>query len=275
VTFVVMAAYEAAELLLLEVPRGTALWLAVLLHCLQVAAILGAAWVVLRALRQKAAHEEVLARMVETVVFAREQERRHVAYELHDAVSPLVVSAKQHAETARDVWTQDGPRAIAELARTIDHLQQAVVETRRLLRALRPSLDADGLGAAVRRSLDEAAQKAGWAVEFQEELGDGRLPAAVETAAFRIVQEALRNALKHAHAERVAVQLRREPGALRLRVRDHGVGFADGGTRSRGIGLVGMQERAQLLGGGCTIVSERGHGTTVDATLPLQAEGSS
>ena len=168
-----MAAYEAAEVLLLEAPRGAALWPAVLVHSLQVAVILAAAWVVLRALRERAAHEEALARLVESAVFAREQERRRIAYELHDGVSPLIVSAKQHAETARDLGADDAPRAAAELGRAIERLQEAVVEARRMLRALRPSsVDADGLAAAVRRALDEAARETGWTVRFEHDLGD-------------------------------------------------------------------------------------------------------
>ncbi len=271
-----MAAYEAAEVLLLEAPRGAALWPAVLVHSLQVAVILAAAWVVLRALRERAAHEEALARLVESAVFAREQERRRIAYELHDGVSPLIVSAKQHAETARDLGADDAPRAAAELGRAIERLQEAVVEARRMLRALRPSsVDADGLAAAVRRALDEAARETGWTVRFEHDLGDERLPAAVETAAFRIAQEALRNASRHARAERVEVGLGLEGGALRVTVRDHGVGFPAGAAPSRGLGLVSMQERARLLGGECVIESERGRGTTVDARLPLREEAPS
>lgn len=270
VTFVAMAAYEGAEVLLLEVPRGAALWLAVGVHSLQVAVILAAAWVVLRALRERAAHEEALARMVEAARFAREQERRRIAYELHDGVSPLVVSAKQHAETSRDLAATDPGRAASELTRAVERLQEAVVETRRMLRALRPSsVDADGLAAALRRVVDESAADAGWAVDFDEALGDDRLPAAAETAAFRIVQEAVRNASRHARAGHLAVSLRRDGGALRLTVRDDGVGFAPGAATERGLGLVSMQERARLLGGECHVASERGRGTTVDATLPL------
>ncbi len=267
-----MAAYEAAEVLLLEAPTGSAVSLTIVLHSLQVLAILAGAAGLLRALRQRAAHEEALARMVEKVLFAQEQERRRVAYELHDAVSPLIVSAKQHAETCRDAWSDDGVRARAELTRGIDRLQQCIVETRRMLRALRPSdVDADGLAVAVRRCLDEAAEEAGWTVAFEHDLSDDRLPAAVEMAAFRIAQEAVRNAARHARAERVEVQLQRGGDALRLRVRDDGVGFSAGDAPSRGLGLVSMRERAHLLGGACVVESARGRGTTVDVSLPLRA----
>lgn len=269
--FVGMAAYEGAEVLLLEAPTGGARPLAIVLHSLQVLAILAGAWGLLRALRQRAAHQEALARMVETALFAQEQERRRIAYELHDAVSPLIVSAKQHAESCRDGWSRDPDRARAELDRGVDRLSQAIVETRRMLRALRPpEVDADGLAVAVRRALDEGAEEAGWTVTFEHALGDDRFAPVVEMAAFRIAQEALRNAAKHARAERVEVRLSREGGALRLRVRDDGVGFAGEPSGGRGLGLVSMRERAALLGGSCGVESARGKGTTIDVTLPLR-----
>ncbi len=227
----------------------------------------------LRALRQRAAHEEALARMVEKVLFAQEQERRRVAYELHDAVSPLIVSAKQHAETCRDAWSDDGVRARAELTRGIDRLQQCIVETRRMLRALRPrtstptgSPSRSG-GASTRPRRRPAGPS-----HFEHDLSDDRLPAAVEMAAFRIAQEAVRNAARHARAERVEVQLQRGGDALRLRVRDDGVGFSAGDAPSRGLGPVSMRERAHLLGGACVVEEAReGRGTTVDVSLPLRA----
>lgn len=273
-TFLGMAAYEGAEVLLLEAPTGPGVSLTILLHSLQVLAILAGAWALLRALRQRAAHQEALARMVEKVLFAQEQERRRVAYELHDAVSPLVVSAKQHAETCRDSWSDDDARARAELDRGIERLRQAIVETRRLLRALRPTdVDAEGLAAAVRRVLDEAAEEADWTVAFEHDLGELRLPSAVEMAAFRVAQEALRNAAKHARAGRVEVRLQRAGDALRLKVRDDGVGFSAGEVPSRGLGLASMRERAELLGGSCHIESARSQGTTVEVSLPLRTEG--
>jgi signal transduction histidine kinase len=273
-TFVTMAAYETAEMWFLEAhPRSPGV-LGVALHALQVAVILVATRTVLRAWRDKTAHEEALGRMVEKVIFAQEEERRRVAYELHDGVSPLIVSAKQHVETCRDVGASDPARAAHELDRGVERLQQAIVETRRVLRALRPStVDADGLAAAVRRSLDEVSAAAGFTVAFEQNLGDDRLPPAVETAAFRITQEALANATRHAHASRLDVTLRREPDALYLEVRDRGDGFTEAAASPQGLGLTSMRERARLLGGECVIESERGAGTTVRARLPLQVAG--
>ncbi len=271
-TFVGMAAYEFVELRFLEAPRGAMAPFAVVVHALQVAVVLAAAYTVLRAWREKTAHEESLARMVEKVVFAQEEERRRIAYDLHDGVAPLIVSARQHVETSRDVSGADPARAAAELTRGVERLGQAIVEMRHVLRALRPStIDADGLAAAVRRSLDEAARDAGWTVRFADSLGDEALPAAVETAAFRIVQEAITNAARHARATSLEVELAREAGSVRVVVRDRGVGFAVSAVTSRGLGLASMQERARLLGGACVVEGDPATGTTITAHLPLRA----
>lgn len=268
-TFLATAGYEAVEARLLEASQHGPLALA--LHSLQVLAILAATWTVIRAWRERDRHEAALGRMVERVIFAQEEERRRVAYELHDAISPLIVGARMHVDTSREVRVEDPARAEVELARGAERLQQALVELRHVLRALRPSsLDAEGLAAAVRRSLDESAVAAGWTVQFDENLGDDRLPPAVEAAAFRIVQEALANATRHARADRVEVALRRDDDALDLAVRDHGVGVSDAPTR--GLGLDSMKERARLLGGACSVEGAAGEGTVVRARLPLRVE---
>jgi signal transduction histidine kinase len=224
------------------------------------------------ALREK---EDALAQAIEKVVFAQEQERRMIAYDVHDGLAQLIVSAKQHLDTCEDVWKTDPERAAGELERGLDRMSRAVEEVRRLLTALRPSLvDPIGLIPAVRASLDEVAREAGWAVTLTENLEDARLPAVVETSAFRIVQEALANALKHSRTRRVDVDLRRDGDALRITVVDHGVGFegAPGETPGRGLGLLGMRERARLLGGECAIESAPDRGTRVRVRLPLASE---
>lgn len=275
VTFLGMAAYEAAEMWMLEAPGSSALALSI--HALQVALILAATAVAFRAWRRKTAHEEALARLVERVVFAKDEERRRIAYELHDGISPLIVSAQQHLDTSRDLWTLDPPRARTQLDTGVARLNLAIVEMRRVLSALQPSVVASrGLGPAARQSLEETATEAGWAVAFHEDLGDARLPVAVETAAFRILQEALANVRRHARTERVEVELQRRADWLYLDVRDYGVGLpADEGRRSRGLGLLSMQERADLVGGSCAIENAADRGTRVRAQLPLWPAGGS
>jgi two-component system, NarL family, sensor kinase len=268
--FLVMASYELIEMWALERPRSV--WsLAGLIHALQVLGILAATGACLRAWRAKTAHEESLARMVEKVVFAQEEERRRIAYELHDGIAQLIVSAKQHLDTSADVWPEEPARASAELVTGLDRLERAIVETRRVLMALRPSAIATaGLERAVRQSLDEAAHESGFTVGLDAALGERPLPPAVETAAFRIVQEALANAARHARAPRVDVGLRCADGWLELEVRDDGIGFVPGVTQGRsGLGLTSMRERARLLGGTCRVESAPGRGARVQVRLPL------
>jgi signal transduction histidine kinase len=270
IAFVAMASYELLEMRTLE-PRGSRL--SVLLHAVQVLLILIATYTVLRAWRRRAAHADAMARLMEKVVVAQEEERRRVAYDLHDGVAQLLVSAKQHLDTYADMSAVAAARASQELAMGLDRLGQAITETRRMLLALRPApIDEAGLVAAARESLDQAAQEAGWSVGFTENLNGLRVSAAVETALFRILQEALANARKHADASRVDVTLRREGDWLVLEVRDVGRGLPAGAAAldGRGLGLSSLRDRARLLGGICTVRSQPGEGTLVQARLPLR-----
>ena len=268
-TFAALAAWEILEMLLLE-QRAVPLSLTLVVHSLQVTLILAATALALRAWRDKTARERALAALVEQVVVAQEKERRRVAYDVHDGVAQLVVSAKQHVDTATDLWTTDPGRAAGESAIAAERLGQAIVETRRILAALRPlAVDAAGLAGAARRSLDDVARDTGWPVTLVENLGGVRLPPTVEAAAFRILQEALSNARKHAGPTRIEVVLAREADRFHLDVRDHGVGLAESGE-ARGFGLASMQERARLLGGSCVVEPAPGGGTRVHAQLPIR-----
>jgi signal transduction histidine kinase len=268
--FAALAAWEILEMLLLERAPDTPLSLALVVHSLQVVLILAATALALRAWREKTAREGALGTLVEQVVVAQEEERRRVAYDVHDGVAQLVVSAKQHVDTAVDLWATAPERAASETAIAAERLAQAIVETRRILAALRPlAVDAAGLAAAARRSLEDVARDTGWSVSLVENLEGARLPPTVEAAAFRILQEALSNARKHAGTTRIEVVLAREADRFLLDVRDHGVGLARSGE-ARGLGLASMQERARLLGGSCVVEPAPGGGTRVHAQLPLR-----
>jgi signal transduction histidine kinase len=267
--FVALAAYELLEMRALEPARTS--WASWLVHAVEVLAILAASYAVLRAWRRKTAHGEAMARLMEKVVVAQDEERRRVAYDLHDGVAQLIVSAKQHLDTSADLWPTASERAARELSVGLERLDQAIVEIRRVLLALRPAIVEDlGLRAAARQSLGQTAQDVGWDVAFAENLGDARLPTAIENAAFRILQEALTNARKHAGARRVEVELRRDADCLVLAVRDSGGGLPAGGAGGRGLGLASMSERARLVGGTCAVRSEPGGGTLVHARFPLR-----
>jgi signal transduction histidine kinase len=268
--FAALAAWEILEMLLLEGRAKASLSLTLVVHSLQVALILAATAIALRAWRDKTARERALAALVQQVLAAQEDERRRIAYDVHDGVAQLVVSAKQHVDTATDLWSTAPAHAAGETAIAADRLGQAIAETRRILAALRPmAVEAAGLAGAARRSLDDVARDAGWTVSLVENLGGVRLPPTIEAAAFRILQEALANARKHAETTRIDVILAREADRFHLHVRDHGVGLHEPGT-TRGFGLASMQERARLLGGSCVIEPAPGGGTRVHAQLPLR-----
>jgi signal transduction histidine kinase len=268
--FAALAAWEILEMLLLEGSAKASLSLTLVVHSLQVALILAATALALHAWRDKTARERALAALVQQVVAAQEDERRRIAYDVHDGVAQLVVSAKQHVDTATDLWSTAPARAAGETAIAADRLGQAIAETRRILAALRPlAVETAGLAGAARRSLDDVARDTGWTVSLVENLGGVRLPPTIEAAAFRILQEALANARQHAETMRIDVILAREADRFHLDVRDHGVGLLEPGT-AQGFGLASMQERARLLGGSCVIEPAPGGGTRVHAQLPLR-----
>jgi signal transduction histidine kinase len=208
------------------------------------------------------------------VMLAHEDERRRITYDLHDGIAQLVVGAKQRFDTCHDFWAVDPKRAQQEFETGVKHLGRTIIEMRRVLRALRPlPLDSIGLAGAIGENLKEVAREAGWKVDLSENLGFMRFSPTAETAVFRIAQEALANARRHARASQVNVRLHQSPDWLELDVWDDGVGAEAIGrpaVESRGLGLLSMRERATALGGTCTVTSEPGRGTKISARIPLK-----
>ncbi len=152
-------------------------------------------------------------------------------------------------------------------------VQQTVMEARHVIEGLRPAaLDDFGLSTAIRLEVEKLRSK-GWDLGFEDTLGDARLPAEVETALYRVAQEALTNARKHAGTTRAQVKLTCLPEKIRLEVRDFGRGFDPSTPTTNGpgerVGLIGMRERVALLGGELEILSEPGAGTSAIAEVPL------
>lgn len=216
--------------------------------------------------------EHQLQRAAADLVQAQEEERRRVAYEIHDGLAQVLVGTYHRLQAYTE---RPGPRPSAakgELHQVEEQLKGSIEEVRRVIVNLRPTtLDDFGLELALRRQLDAAAEDAGWELDFQSDLKGTRLPPHVETAAFRIIQEAVNNVRKHARTARVVVSLRRRAGRLSMEVRDWGVGFRNRPAEQRrsGIGLVSMGERAAALGGGFALKSSPGRGTRVTAWLPV------
>ena len=140
----------------------------------------------------------------------------------------------------------------------------------RVCRVRPPGLDLYGLAPSLESQLEAFRGTHRIATKFSVEALPDRLPEAIETAVYRIIQEALTNVARHAHAKRVSVALRGEDGALRLEVRDDGVGLptTNGTSRRTGIGLVGIRERVRALGGQLLLHGERGVRLEVRVPLP-------
>jgi two-component system, NarL family, sensor histidine kinase UhpB len=218
-------------------------------------------------------------RLAAEVISAQEEERRRVARELHDeagqALTALIIGLERGLATMpQHVQVPDSmvqPRALMSDLR--DLAAQTLDEVRKLALELRPSvLDDLGLVAAVRQYVRASGERSGLATHVTVNGLDeaDRLPAAIETALFRIAQEAVTNTIRHAHAESVQVCLRREPEAVSLEVRDDGVGLgANGSTPGPHLGVFGMRERAHLLGGDVSVLPAPSRGTLVRVRLPL------
>ncbi len=236
-----------------------------------------------------AEREKRLQDLVGKILVAQEEERRRVAYEVHDSLAQVAAAAHQHLQAFTQYHPPQSEEGREDLTRVSELVRQTVGEARRIIANLRPTaLDDFGLKSAVRLHLD-ALRAEGWRIEYEETLGDERLPAATETAIFRVMQEALNNVGKHAGTNRVDLSLERRPagtsasegerGSIRLTVRDYGRGFvpeessapgAPGGPGER-VGLTGMRERVALLGGDFRVASRPGAGTTIVAEIPLLA----
>ncbi|GGS64488.1 hypothetical protein GCM10010156_24480 [Planobispora rosea] len=205
-----------------------------------------------------------LQRSRERILTAREEERRRLRRDLHDGLGHALTDMAMSINMAK-ISLRSAPasadRLLLGLRDGMDNVNQ---EIRELVYGLRPpTLDELGLAGAVRALAAESGPSV--TVDTEGNLSD--LPAAVEVAAYRIVQEALTNVRKHAGARSSAVSLRREESALTVRITDDGRGLPE--EARSGIGLISMRERASELGGTCAIGPAAGGGTAVEAVLPI------
>jgi PAS domain S-box-containing protein len=219
------------------------------------------------ALQQANAQLHVLSRRLFQV---QEDERRHLARELHDQIGQALTAAKIDLQAAQRL--EERTAIVRRLDDIIAVIERLLQEARQLSLDLRPPLLDDlGLVPALRWCLDQQAQRADLRVEFFADPALERVDAAIETACFRVAQEALTNVVRHARAQTVSVELHRTPEALHLVVRDDGIGF-DLMTAEQGasLGLLGMRERVGLLAGEMDCKSASGRGTEIHAFFPVR-----
>jgi signal transduction histidine kinase len=196
------------------------------------------------------------------------EERTRMARDLHDSVSQKLFSLRLTARAAASLMRSDPERAAREIERVERMAGEALAELRAVIVELRPAeLDRHGLVETLRKHADLLDRLHPASVTFTFD-GDppGDLPALTEIAVFRVAQEALHNALRHAAATSIAVRLSHDPPRLVLEVSDDGTGFDEAG--GRGLGLPSMNERAEAAGGSLAVVSRPGHGTMIRLEVP-------
>jgi signal transduction histidine kinase len=236
--------------------------------------IAGAAWAAGRAVRTRTEHASQLARRADRLEAERAtvvaQERARIARELHDVVAHSVSVMVVQAAAATEMLKQDPERAAQPLAAVEETGRQALVEMGRLVGLLR---EGEHFGLAPQPGLDDldalAAQvtDAGLPVEVRIEGARGPVPLGVDLSAYRVIQEALTNALKHGGQARAHVLLRFETDALEVEVVDDGSGVSP--MHSGGHGLIGMRERVSVFGGEFHAGPRPGGGYTVRARMPF------
>ncbi len=214
-----------------------------------------------------------LATLSRRLIEVQEDERRHLARELHDEIGQALTAINLNLNMIAEETVN--PAALAYLEDTNRIVSQLVQQIRTLSLDLRPSmLDDLGLISTLRWYLDRQSQRSGVRIQFSGEEPELPLSPSVATACFRIVQESITNILRYARASKVLVEVRSHDQRLALALHDNGTGFnvkkaQDLAAAGHSLGLLGMQERAVLLGGEFSITSSPDAGTSVQAWFPL------
>ncbi len=199
------------------------------------------------------------------------EERNRLARELHDAMTQTLFSLSLTADAAATLVRSDPDRAEAEIRRVKELAGDTMAELRSLIFELRPAeLESEGFVATLGKHLAVLERTSGLRLRLEVD-GERRLPGAVEDQLFRIVQEALNNAVRHARAATVTVRIAMAADTVLVEVSDDGVGFEPSARaiRSTHLGLTSMRERAQALGGVLAVESSAGRGTTVRVEVPV------
>lgn len=215
--------------------------------------------------------EQLQRQLARQLLAVQEHERRHLARELHDEVMQTLTALQINL----DLLAHDQPTLPECLKSSMALVEDLVDQVRTLSLELRPTvLDELGLAAALEWYGRQQAPRLGLQAHYTGEPAPPRSSPAVETACFRVVQEAVTNVAKHAQTQKVWITLRQHAGELHLTVRDEGVGFnveasRTGARAGAGLGLLGMEERLRLIGGRLDIRSASGRGTEIHAWAPL------
>jgi signal transduction histidine kinase len=204
----------------------------------------------------------------------REEERKNISTALHDELGSMALAVGSHITLAREECIENNPDAAhAELNKAEAALRRAVEDLRRLAVSLRPpNLEIMGLTAAVTELVDTTREQTGLKIIFRNELGEKNIDEQRAIVVYRVLQEALTNIAKHARAQQVRIRLYSDVGGIHLQVADDGRGCdAANLWRRKGkpkIGIEGMRERVESLGGAFAFTSSPGKGARITVVLP-------
>jgi signal transduction histidine kinase len=200
---------------------------------------------------------------------ATSQERNRLARELHDTLAHTLSGLSVQLEAVKAYWDVDKRKARSILDKSLATAHSGLEETRRALKALRASpLDDLGLALAIKTMAEDAAARANLALDLSIMEEIPALSPDVEQCVYRVAQEAVMNVVNHAHAKKLTVKLKFREGKLTLIIRDDGIGFEmEEIDKTKHLGLVGVRERAQLIGGKLNITSKPKAGTTIQLTI--------
>ena len=216
--------------------------------------------------------------LLSEAIHAQESERQRISADLHDGVAQWLAGASFQTQVIETLLSKNSnEKAQDELATVEDTIGKSLKELRRVLVGLRPPvLDELGLSHALRESLENFASD-DLICNFSEEGTQPRLLPNVEITVYRVVQEALTNIQKHAGATRVDLSVQFQEDKLLVKIRDDGTGFdlahtIDNAISVGSLGLLGMKQRAEMLGGSLGIKTRKGAGTVITVSLPVQPQ---
>ena len=219
--------------------------------------------------REQAQRNLELQKKAQEAELAAQEERHHIAREIHDGIAQSIYALSLNLETCADLAEREQGPMREQLRRLVPLAKQTLLETRHYIYDLKPLLSGESdLVAVAENHVKEFQIAAGTPTKLSVEGEPRQVSVPVATGFYRLLQEALANVLKHAHATGVDVGLAFENGTVRLSVKDDGVGFDTSGVRP-GYGLENMRYRIDELGGSLSISSAPGQGTGIAVTLPV------
>jgi two-component system NarL family sensor kinase len=210
----------------------------------------------------------------ESARLARSEERTRIAREIHDTLAQGLTAIALQVESAMRNLENDPLKAKERLQKALAMSQESLEEARRSVMSLRAPMDGRSLGDALNGLARSFTSETGIPVKMQVAGEERSLPIRVEAELFRIAQESLANVRRHSEATAATITLRILPDSVRLVVIDNGKGFDPTVVPEGHQGIIGMRERARLIGGRLRVGSRIGKGTTISATVPLSSEES-